>query len=97
MTSGAGWYGGANRRGALAGAGTGGRTHPLMGDDVLGVIGGGMAIALFIWHSRNTGHSFLVYWAPFLGGNAMTWLFARCNRPIGCTDTGLAAQSPGLG
>jgi len=41
------------------------------------VIGGGMAIALSIWYSRNTGHSFLVYWAPFLGGNAMTWLFAR--------------------
>ena len=21
---------------------------------------------LFIWYSRNTGHSFWVYWAPFL-------------------------------
>ena len=21
---------------------------------------------LFIWYSRNTGHSFFVYWAPFL-------------------------------
>jgi APA family basic amino acid/polyamine antiporter len=43
-----------------------------MGDDTLGAIGGGMAIALFIWHSRNTGHSFLVHWAPFfLAGGAL--------------------------
>ena len=27
---------------------------------------------LFIWYSRNTGHSFWVYWAPFfLGGGAL--------------------------
>jgi hypothetical protein len=26
-----------------------------MGDDTLGSIGDGMAIALFMWHSRNTG------------------------------------------
>jgi hypothetical protein len=26
-----------------------------MGDDSLGAIGGGMAIASFFWHSRNTG------------------------------------------
>jgi hypothetical protein len=26
-----------------------------MGDDTLGAIGGGMAIVLFIWHSRETG------------------------------------------
>jgi hypothetical protein len=32
-----------------------------MGDDTLGAIGGGMTIALFICHSRNTGHSPLVY------------------------------------
>jgi len=43
-----------------------------MGDDTLGAIGGGMAIALVIWHSRNTGHSFLVDWAPFfLAGGAL--------------------------
>lgn len=43
-----------------------------MGDDTLGAIGGGMAIALVIWHSRNTGHSFLVHWAPFfLAGGAL--------------------------
>ena len=27
---------------------------------------------LFIWYSRNTGHSFLVYWAPFfMAGGAL--------------------------
>ena len=27
---------------------------------------------LFIWYSRNTGHSFWVYWAPFfLAGGAL--------------------------
>jgi APA family basic amino acid/polyamine antiporter len=27
---------------------------------------------LFIWYSRNTGHSFFVYWAPFvLTGGAL--------------------------
>ena len=25
-----------------------------------------MFSVLFIWYSRNTGHSFFVYWAPFL-------------------------------
>lgn len=60
MMSGVGWYGGANRRGALGGAGIGGRIHPLVGDDTLGAIDSGMAIALSICYSRNTGHSFLV-------------------------------------
>ena len=70
-----------------------------MGDDTLGAIGGGMAIALFIWHSRNTGHSFSVHWAPFfLAGGALllgilvyaarraTSLHPRPCRPTG--DTG---------
>jgi hypothetical protein len=35
---------------ALGGAGTGGRIHPLMGDDTLGAIDSGTAIALSILH-----------------------------------------------
>ena len=31
-----------------------------------------MFSVLFIWYSRNTGHSFWVYWAPFfLAGGAL--------------------------
>jgi APA family basic amino acid/polyamine antiporter len=33
------------------------------GENAISAIGSGMAIALFIWYSRNTGHSFFVYWA----------------------------------
>ena len=32
----------------------------------------GSIIGVFIWYSRNTGHSFWVYWAPFfLAGAAL--------------------------
>ena len=47
---------------------------------------------LFIWYSRNTGHSFFVYWAPFLlaGGALLLGI------PVYAAQRGKMAEPPAI-